>query len=279
MLSAESTDVVDALLDTSVVTRVNPALAAALTGRPDAGELLLEAQARGLFVTRLGPSGWLEVHAVVREELLAEVARRSPGRVATQHARAARWFEDAGEVTLALEHWLLAADLARRCDCSREHVAVLYDTGREATIARTISRIPQNVASADLQAQIEFAWCQLHVDKHRFLENVSHASASRERSDDPAPASAARLGMLQAIAATMTGDWAAGGRLATEAVSSSAGRARRIRWGGSDGTWSRATWRSPSAGTMTQAAARVGAPRAGPGPGATARLRRNARPG
>ena len=51
---------------------MNPALAAALTGRPDAGGLLLEAEARGLFVTRLGSSGWLEVHAVVRDELLAK---------------------------------------------------------------------------------------------------------------------------------------------------------------------------------------------------------------
>ena len=223
VLSAESTDVVDALLDTSVVTRVNPALAAALTGRPDAGELLLQAQARGLFVTRLGPSGWLEVHAVVREELLAEVARRSPGRVATQHARAARWFEDAGEVTLALEHWLLAARPREALRLLSEHVAALYDTGREATIARTIARIPQNVASADLQAQIEFAWCQLHVDEHRFLENVSLASAIRERSDDPSPASSAHLGILQAIAATITGDWAEGGRLATEAVNTLGG--------------------------------------------------------
>ena len=223
VLSAESADVVDALLDTSVVTRINPALAAALTGRPDAGELLLEAQARGLFVTRLGPSGWLEVHAVVREELLAEVARRSPGRVATQHALAARWFEDAGEVTPALEHWLLAARPREALRLLSQHVAVLYDTGREATIARTISRIPQNVASADLQARIEFAWCHLHVDKHRFLEHVSQASASREPSGDPASASAARLSMLQAIAATTTGDWAAGSRRATEAVSSLGG--------------------------------------------------------
>ena len=218
LLSAESTDVVDALLDTSVVTRINPALAAALTGRPDAGELLLEAHARGLFVTRLGPSGWIEVHAVVREQLLAEVARRTPGRVASQHALAARWFEDAGEVTAALEHWLRAGRPRDALRLLSQHVIVLYDTGREATIARTLSRIPHNVGSADLQARIELAWCHLLVDRYRFLEDVSQASASLERSGDPAPAPTARLGMLQAIASTITGDWAAGSRRATEAM-------------------------------------------------------------
>lgn len=223
LLSAESSDVVDALLDTSVVTRINPALAIALTGRADAGELLVEAQARGLFVTRLGPSGWLEVHAVVREQLLAEVARRSPGRVADQHALAARWFENAGEVTAALEHWLHAGRPREALRLLSEHVAVLYDTGREATIARTLSRIPQNVASADLQTRIEFAWCQLLVDKHRFLEHVCQAGASLERSGDPDTAPAARLRMLQAIASTITGDWAAGSRQATEAMNAPGG--------------------------------------------------------
>ena len=220
VLSAESADVVEALLDTSVVKRINPALASALTGRSDAGELLLEAQARGLFVTRLGPSGWLEVHAVVREELLAEVARRSPGRVATQHALAARWFEDTGEVTAGLEHWLLAGLPREALRLLSQHAAELSDAGRDATIQRTISRIPPNVAAAGLQARIELAWCHLPVDRDRFLETVSEAAVSMERSDGVADGTAASLGVLTAIAATLTGDWAAGGELATEALES-----------------------------------------------------------
>ena len=86
-------------------------------------------------------------------------------------------------------------------------------------------------------------------------------------------------GMLQAIAATITGDWAAGGRLATEAVSTLGGASAtdplgRFGWNlvardvALSECWDDAT-----------AAARVGAPPAGPGPGATARLRRNPRPG
>ena len=57
VLAAEPHAIVELLLDTCVVTRFNPALASALTGRPDAGELLLEAESRGLFVTRLGRVG------------------------------------------------------------------------------------------------------------------------------------------------------------------------------------------------------------------------------
>ena len=210
VLEAERREVVEALLDTSVVRRTNPALATALTGRPDAGELLLEAEARGLFVSRLGPSGWLEVHAVVRDELLAEATRRSPERVAAQHSRAAQWFEDSGEVSSALEHWLLASRPRDALRLLARHVAELYDTGLEATIARTISRIPLNVANADLQAMIELAWCYLLVDKHRFIDTVHQAGASLERFADPGSTPIGRLRMLQAVTATITGDWAEG---------------------------------------------------------------------
>ena len=129
VLAAERQEVVDVLLDTSVVVRTNGPLAAALSGRPDAGDLLADAEARGLFITRLGPSGWFEVHAVVRQELLGEVARRTPERVALLHARAARWFEDVGEVTSALEQWLLAGR-------PREALRLLAGNGRRAVRLR-----------------------------------------------------------------------------------------------------------------------------------------------
>ncbi|WP_421741606.1 LuxR C-terminal-related transcriptional regulator [Cellulomonas sp.] len=217
VLGAERPDVVEVLLDTCVAKRTDASLATALTGRSDAGELLLEAEARGLFVTRLGPSGWFEVHAVVRDELLAEAARRSPQRVAAQHARAARWFEDAGEVATALEHWILAGRPRDALRLLAGRVEGLYDSGREATIARTLALIPLNLASTDLQALIEFAWCHLLVDKRRFLETV-RAGAARERPDGENRTQTGRLTMLQSVAATVTGDWSRSRELTTESM-------------------------------------------------------------
>ena len=53
VLAAEDPELVEVLTDVSVVDRVNPSLAHALTGRRDAVDLLLRAEARGLFVNRL----------------------------------------------------------------------------------------------------------------------------------------------------------------------------------------------------------------------------------
>ena len=73
VLAVEDANVVDVLVETSVVDRVNPSLAEALTGRTDTRELLERAEARGLFVNRIGVEGWFAVHALVRAGLLAEL--------------------------------------------------------------------------------------------------------------------------------------------------------------------------------------------------------------
>ena len=68
VLANEAPEVIDVLSAAAVVPRINPSLAHALTDRPDAGELLRTAEARGLFLTRRG------VGRVVR------AARAGPGR-------------------------------------------------------------------------------------------------------------------------------------------------------------------------------------------------------
>jgi ATP/maltotriose-dependent transcriptional regulator MalT len=217
VLAAEDNELVDALRDVAVADVIDPSLARALTGRDDADELLARAEARGLFVTRLGTEGWFSVHSLVRSALLAELGRRSPVRLVEQHARAARWFEDAGEAPAALEHWLLAG---RGRDALRllamKH-AELYDNGRETTINRTIAALPPGLASAGIDAMLEFAWCHLFVDRRRFLELVEQATWWADRSP-PDETLRARLTMLRSIAATLSGNWLEGKELVERAM-------------------------------------------------------------
>jgi LuxR family maltose regulon positive regulatory protein len=217
VLAAEDMELVDALLDVAVADRIDPSLASALMGREDADKLLARAEARGLFVARLAPEGWFKVHSLVRSVLLAELGKRSPTRLTEQHARAARWLEAAGEVPAALEHWLLAD---RPRDALRllaaEH-AELYDTGREATIKRTIAGLPSGVGTADVESMLAYAWCHLLVDRRRFLELVDQATWWADRSP-PNETLRARLTMLQSIAATLNGAWLEAEPLAERAL-------------------------------------------------------------
>lgn len=216
-LAAEGEQMVAALTDVSVVARVNPELARALTDRADAGELLARAQARGLFVTRINPEGWYEVHSLVRAALLANLESESPGRVAEQHARAARWFEQEGEVPLALEHWLNAGQPREALRLLFATEGDLYDSGQEATITRTIAAIPPSIAGSDLEAMTEYAYCHLLLDRRRFVELAEEANwvAQSVPTDGVARG---RLKLVRSMAAVMTGAWAEGAALARQSM-------------------------------------------------------------
>jgi LuxR family maltose regulon positive regulatory protein len=205
-------ELVDVLLDIAVVKRVSPSLARALTGQQDASALLLRAEAEGLFVSRLGHSGWFELHALVRRTLLDELERNAPERLAERHARAARWFQDNGETPKALDHWLAAG---RTRDALRLLAAThteLYDSGREATVRRTIAAIPLEDVTADLDSMIEYTWSHLLLSRSRFVELTAELMWWADRSE-PCAATRARLIMLRSMAAAICGDWGEGGRL------------------------------------------------------------------
>jgi LuxR family maltose regulon positive regulatory protein len=218
VLGAERPELVQTLLDLAVVEMVDPALAVALTGRPDAPELLRAADERGLFVTRLDPSGWYRMHSLVRDVLCGELSRRSPGRLAGQHVRAAQWFEETGEVALALEHWLLAGRPRDALRLLSAHATALYDGGREATIGRVLDRIPRDVSVSDVTAMLDYAWCHLLVDRRGFVAAVERAGELARRASDLSPTSRSRLTMLRAFEATMRGDWVGGRVLASQAM-------------------------------------------------------------
>ena len=217
VLAAEEPSLVEALMDVSVVDRVNPSLALALSRRPDVVDLLLQAEARGLFVTRLGPEGWFELHSLVRDALVSELSRRSPDCLAEQHTRAAQWFEGEEEVAFALEHYLLAGQPRSALRLLATNEALLYDSGRETTVRRAIAAIPDTVVTGDLESMVDYAWCHLLVNRRRFLELVEQATwwASYSAVDQTLQA---RLTILQSVAAQVSCDWAEAGRLARQAL-------------------------------------------------------------
>ena len=209
LLDAEDPAVIDTLLDICVVERVNPSLAEALTERADAIPHLAEAESRGLFVQRLDAHSWYEVHSLVRQMLYNELGSRSLDRVIEQHTRAARWFEETGEIAAALDQWIAARRPREALRLLASTTGHLYDTGREATIIRIIQQIPMSVATADIDAMMDYAWCQLLVDVDGFVEGVHQASAAAARTEVE-PVQHARVCTLEAIALTVTGDWLRG---------------------------------------------------------------------
>jgi ATP/maltotriose-dependent transcriptional regulator MalT len=212
VLAPASPELIDVLYAAAIVPRINSGLASALTARPDAGELLRTAEAHGLFLMRRGSGGWFDLHALVREVLRADLAGQVPSRLSELHSRAARWFEDAGEVVVALEQWLLADRPRDALRLLSANHGPLYDRGREATVVRTIGAIPTSVAVGDLEAMVEYAWCHLLVNRRRFVQLVEQLTWWADRST-PNRTLRARVDTLRATAAVISGRWVESGAL------------------------------------------------------------------
>ncbi|WP_243057937.1 LuxR C-terminal-related transcriptional regulator [Nocardioides sp. SR21] len=198
VLRTERRELISLLLAIAVVDRVNYGLAEALTARQDAGDLLEEARARGLFVTSLDAGGWFEVHGLVRDMLLAELERRSPETLREQHTRAARWFESMGDGPTAVEHWLAAGDARAALRLLSEIAIDLSESGRSGTIARVLDAVPAEVSSADPESLVLYAWCRLFVERAGFLDALAAAQSAM---DGP------RLLILAAAERFLAGDW------------------------------------------------------------------------
>ena len=216
VLGSERPELVTLLLSAAVVGRLDSGLAEALTQSTDAGDLLGTAEARGLFLVGLDDGGWFELHSLVRDVLMDRFQRRWPEALREQHGRAAGWYERSGDELTALDHWLRAERPEEALRVLADLALSLLDSGRWATVAHGVDQLPPEIATADRESAIRYAWCQLMVDRGSFAEALTLA---RWACADADPAVRARLDVLSAAAASLTGDWARSGALARTALS------------------------------------------------------------
>ncbi|HYN97547.1 MAG TPA: helix-turn-helix transcriptional regulator, partial [Pilimelia sp.] len=105
VLDKQPPDVREFLLCTSVVKRLRPALAAELSGRPDAARILATLARDNTFVAPVpGDRTGYEYVPVIRQLLRTELDRERPARLPALNRTAAVWFSAAGQPTDAVLH-------------------------------------------------------------------------------------------------------------------------------------------------------------------------------
>jgi len=121
VLGAQSADVREFLLRTSLVDRVCGGLADALTGARDGARTLVELQRAGVFLQPLDRHDtWFRYHPLFAELLHARVRLERPGLAPELHLRAARWLSANGLGREALPHALRADDPETMADLMSE---------------------------------------------------------------------------------------------------------------------------------------------------------------
>ncbi|MEU6505964.1 LuxR C-terminal-related transcriptional regulator [Streptomyces sp. NPDC046942] len=202
----------DLLLRTSILERVCPGLADALTGRTDAGLILTGLHRENAFVEYLGHD-WFRLHPLFGEILRAHLRVRSPGLETELHRRAAHWLRHSGSLGETLGHaaaaheWETAAgalvgDLAIGEIFTGLHVDDLSE------LFAPMGPGPAGPATDLVRAARALSRHDLERGLPR-LHRAAHALAPRGASaeDDPDGLAATRLScaFLETLAARLTG--------------------------------------------------------------------------
>jgi len=146
------------LLRTSIVDRLGPDLADALTGASDGALLLSELERANAFISRVpGADQPYRYHQLVSELLRGELRREAPQEVPELHRRASRWYAQAGRWLPAIEHALHAQDREQAAALLNDHWMTLYLQGAGESVHDLLDRIPREDLAADPQLAVTVA--------------------------------------------------------------------------------------------------------------------------
>jgi LuxR family maltose regulon positive regulatory protein len=111
VLEQQPLDLVQFMLDTSILGPLTAGACTAVTGRDDAAALLRSIDAANLFIVPVDDERTtFRYHHLVRQVLRTELRTRYPGREQELRLRAAEWYESAGETRHAARYYLTARD-------------------------------------------------------------------------------------------------------------------------------------------------------------------------
>lgn len=142
VLSHQSQERVQFLLQTSILGRMNPWLCEAVTGLVDCSRLLQELEQDNLFLVPLdGERTWYRYHRLFQQYLRKQLQTSAPESVGELHAAAGRWFRDHGYEQEAVEHYLACADYEAAMEIL-EQLMPKMKTSEWATLHKWLDAIP-----------------------------------------------------------------------------------------------------------------------------------------
>lgn len=189
VLDAQPDATRELLLRTSILDRVHPELANALTGRADAERVLARLTRANAFVEPIAETPWCRLHPLFAQVLQAHLRSRRPGLAPRLHRRAARWLADAGQVPEALAHAVAACDWHGGAAVAVRHLMIgRLLVGPEAErLQELFFRMPSDVRGVD-PALVAGACCLSRRDVAGCREQLAAAEhALRRRSTRPTP--------------------------------------------------------------------------------------------
>jgi LuxR family transcriptional regulator, maltose regulon positive regulatory protein len=156
MLDAQPAPMRELLLRTSILDRVNEALAMELTGHSSAADALPALARTNAFVIPVG-HGWYRYNSLFAAVLRLKLRHECRSQLPELHGRAARWHRRNGSLTDAVRHAAEAADWRFAAESVVDGLAVgrLMDPrDTDELLADVFQRMPQHLRRTDLQCAL-----------------------------------------------------------------------------------------------------------------------------
>ena len=200
------------LLSTSILEQVSVQAASELTGNEQAGTILPALAHANAFVQPTA-SGWYRYHTLFAEVLRLTLDREHPDRPAALHRRAARWYEQNGQLTDAVRHaagtgdWQLASSIV----IDGLAIGEIIEPRGSPSLADEFKVMPHRQAWTEPQPHLVSAAVALSAGRHEFsIAALDAADGMVERLPaDQEAACRLAAAMIRLAAARRTGDFTA----------------------------------------------------------------------
>lgn len=179
VLSQLEPDLVDFLLCTSIVERLNDELANVLSERSDGAGLLERMEAANAFVVAQGKRPWYRYHQLFREMLQHTLRRKYPAEVAGLHRSAAGWFAANGQPVDAARHAISGEGWETLKAVMSSAWIQLFLDGELSTLTRLLSGIPEQVVQTDAELSLIRGAVRFSLD-----DDAARAAGDLARADE-----------------------------------------------------------------------------------------------
>jgi LuxR family maltose regulon positive regulatory protein len=191
VLSRQPGDVIQFLLQTSVLDRLNADLCNAVTGRKNSGSLLEQLFTDNLFILPLDDEGhWYRYHHLFVGLLRETQNKNKKDETVELHRRASQWYGRAGMVNEAIQHALAAEDYETAVRMIENHAMDLLMQWHVKTVKGWMQTIPLEWIGQSPRANLVFAWLYLMRGDpdpaFPYLERLGSLFSDSRILDDPA---------------------------------------------------------------------------------------------
>jgi LuxR family transcriptional regulator, maltose regulon positive regulatory protein len=208
VLSGQTAEVRRLLLRTSVLDRFSGPLCDAVIDGSGSQSMLEELERSQLFLEPLDTTrNWYRYHRLFAELLRHELHRSEPGLAPLLHQRASAWHRQHGSIGAAIDHAVMASDLADARELIAGHSATLIDQGLAEDVESWLDRLPPEMIVEDARMCLVRGSLGRHLGHPDDVKSWLAAAEAAEPQGGSAQRSTAGPASMESAASVLWADY------------------------------------------------------------------------